>query len=115
MNIIIVDGGSTDCTFELIKKNSDFLSNWVSEVDKGHLDATNRAIAHSGAKYVFWQCFDDWFENDFLSNAVNPLERNPSADFFYGKINYYNNEGKFSFTQKQDLNYKNKNLMKCLI
>jgi glycosyltransferase involved in cell wall biosynthesis len=105
---IIVDGGSTDGTAEVIKKYEDYLSYWVSESDEGPADATNKAIALSSGKYVFWLGSDDWVEPNYIGSAINVLEENPRADFVYGNLNYYDQEGEFCFTQKGDLNYTHK-------
>lgn len=105
---IIIDGGSTDGTAEVVKKYEDYLSYWVSEIDNGPADATNKAIALSSGKYLFWLGSDDWVDPNYISTAINILEENPRADFVYGNLNYYDKEGRICFTQKGDLNYAHK-------
>lgn len=105
---IIVDGGSTDGTVEIIKNYAKYLSYWISECDAGPADAVNKAIALSRGKYLYWVNSDDWVEDSYLSVAINVLESNPDADYVYGNLNYYDEKGLFSFTQKGDLNYAKK-------
>lgn len=105
---IIVDGGSTDGTVEVIKKYAKYLSYWISEEDAGPADAVNKAIALSRGKYLYWLNSDDWVDSSYLSVAINVLETNPEADFVYGNLNYYDENGRFSSTEKGDLNYAKK-------
>ena len=48
---IIIDGGSTDGTVNVIKKYADKIAYWVSESDKGIYDAMNKGIAYSHGEY----------------------------------------------------------------
>ena len=49
---IIIDGGSTDGTLELIKENQENVSYWVSEPDKGIYDAMNKGIKHANGTWL---------------------------------------------------------------
>lgn len=49
---IIIDGGSTDNTVDIIKKYADKISYWVSEPDKGIYDAMNKGIKIAAGKYT---------------------------------------------------------------
>ena len=48
---IIIDGGSTDGTVDIIKKYADEIVYWISEPDKGIYDAMNKGIAYSHGEY----------------------------------------------------------------
>jgi glycosyltransferase involved in cell wall biosynthesis len=56
---IVVDGGSTDGTVEILKKYPSV--KWVSEPDKGEADALNKAVAMSRGEYLMWLNADDYF------------------------------------------------------
>lgn len=49
---IIIDGGSTDGTVNVIKKYADKIAYWVSESDKGIYDAMNKGIAYSHGENI---------------------------------------------------------------
>lgn len=49
---IVIDGGSTDGSRELIEQNADHFSYWVSEPDKGIYNAINKGIAHAQGEYI---------------------------------------------------------------
>ena len=60
---IIIDGGSTDGTVDIIKKYADRLAYWVSEPDGGIYDAMNKGIAHATGDLIGIINSDDWYEN----------------------------------------------------
>jgi glycosyltransferase involved in cell wall biosynthesis len=60
---IIIDGGSTDGTIDIINKYSNFISYWISEKDNGIYDAINKGIRASNGKYIGIINSDDWYED----------------------------------------------------
>lgn len=60
---IIIDGGSTDGTVDIIKKYAHRLAYWVSELDGGIYDAMNKGIAHASGDLIGIINSDDWYEN----------------------------------------------------
>lgn len=79
---IVIDGGSSDGSRDLIENNQAFFSYWCSEPDKGIYDAINKGIAHASGEYI--SCMnsgDAFFSDDTLSSVfASPL----SADIIYG-------------------------------
>jgi len=59
LEYIIIDGGSTDGSLDIIKKYAQWLSYWVSEPDKGMYDAINKGFAHSTGVILSWLNSDD--------------------------------------------------------
>ena len=52
LEYIVIDGGSTDGSVDVIKKFADRLSYWVSEPDSGHADAINKGFAKSSGEII---------------------------------------------------------------
>lgn len=76
---IVIDGGSTDGTVEIIKEYSDRLSYWVSERDSGIYDAMNKGIAQATGKLVGVINSDDWYASDVLKSVYDQHIENPNA------------------------------------
>lgn len=97
---IIIDGGSTDGSKELIEETankltaSDFnpLSYWCSEHDKGVYNAMNKSIKHCNGEYVNFMNSGDCFAENNTLHKVFRIERN--ADILYGYMRIKNIEGK---------------------
>ena len=74
---IIVDGGSSDGTMEVIREAEEVFGDrlkWISEPDKGIYDALNKGIRLSTGE-ILGCCFDDYAFPDILSKIVNIMER----------------------------------------
>jgi glycosyltransferase involved in cell wall biosynthesis len=68
---IIIDGGSTDGTVDIIKKYENKLAYWVSESDKGIYDAMNKGIDKATGELIGIINSDDWYELDAVNIIVN--------------------------------------------
>lgn len=77
LQYIIIDGGSSDNTLEIIKKYESWISYWVSEPDKGQSDAINKGFQKSKGVYGNWINSDDLLEKDALwtlAKTIDPKE-----------------------------------------
>ena len=84
---IIMDGGSTDGTLEvlLLASTNARPPRWSSEPDRGQAHAINKAFAESAGEYIGWLNSDDaYFDARVVADAVAVFEANPDADVVYG-------------------------------
>jgi len=79
--LIIVDGGSTDNSVEIIKKYATKISWWCSEKDGGQSEAFNKGFAHARGKYLTWLNADDIYLPGALKAVEKAFERCPGADW----------------------------------
>ena len=86
---IVIDGGSTDGSKELIEQNADHFAYWVSEPDKGIYNAMNKGIRVARGEYLQFLNSGDWYyEPNALNNA---FLRHPSADIAFADCNLIEN------------------------
>ncbi len=94
IEIIIIDGGSTDGTVDIIKKYETRLAYWISEPDKGLYDAMNKGLAKATGDYVcFINSGDQLYSNEIIEKAFGNLSTLP--DIVYGEtmiIDFQGNE-----------------------
>lgn len=90
---IIVDGGSTDDSVDVIKKYEDRLAWWVSEQDQGQTDAINKGFNRANGEILAWLNSDDTYNPGAVSAAVNFLMENPGAAMVYADCDFINKEG----------------------
>ena len=83
---IIVDGGSSDRTIEIIRKYERSISSWLSEPDEGIYDAMNKGIGMSTGKLVGIINSDDWYNLRALEWVVRESLLKPDADIFHGDM-----------------------------
>ncbi len=84
--IIIIDGGSTDGTLEIIKKNKKKISKWVSEKDKGIYDAFNKGMQLAKGDYIGFVNSDDILLPNALKILKKYINLYPDVDFFFGAV-----------------------------
>lgn len=73
---IIIDGGSTDGTINIIKKYEDKITYWVSEADNGLYDAMNKGIRIASGEIIGIINSDDWYNEGAIEKVVNCFEKN---------------------------------------
>lgn len=82
---IIIDGGSTDNTLDIIHKYENQVDYWVSGKDKGIYDAMNNGIRSLTGEYVLFLNADDiFFSDDIISKIIPFLKQD--YNIFYGKV-----------------------------
>jgi glycosyltransferase involved in cell wall biosynthesis len=90
---IIVDGGSTDGSLEIIQRYADRLAWWVSEPDKGQTDAINKGFARARGDILAWLNSDDTYLPNAVAEAVAFLKVHPEVGMVYGDANLVDETG----------------------
>ncbi len=83
---IIIDGGSTDGTLNVIKKYSKKIDKWVSEKDRGIYDAFNKGMKIASGDYIGFVNSDDILLPNALKILTKYIKKYPEADFFFGAV-----------------------------
>ncbi len=91
---IVVDGGSTDGSLDIIQKYADRLAWWVSEKDRGQTDAINKGFARASGQIFAWINSDDTYEPRAVGQAVRFLLDHPEVGMVYADCNYINEQGR---------------------
>ena len=84
LEYIIVDGGSTDGTIDILKKYSDKLF-WVSEKDKGQADAINKGIEMSNGEIIAYINSDDKYEKNAFKRVSDVFKKDASVMWVTGR------------------------------
>ena len=94
MEYVVIDGGSTDGSVDLIRSYEDRLTGWVSEKDRGQADAVNKGVSRTHGDVIGWLNSDDYFLPGALAKALDFLSAHPDTDAVYGDVISINGEGK---------------------
>lgn len=86
---IIIDGGSTDGTQEIIARYRDRIAIYVSEQDKGIYDAMNKGIAHATGDIIGLLNADDLYANHNIISKVAETFKDNSVQACYGDLLYF--------------------------
>ena len=77
---IIVDGGSTDGTLDIIRKYEDRIDHWISEPDKGIYDAMNKGLNLASGDLIAFLNSGDWYNPGVLEKVAEEFLRNKNGD-----------------------------------
>lgn len=88
---IIIDGGSTDGTIDILRRYEDRIAYWISEPDKGIGDAFNKGIAASTGEMIGMINADDWYSVNAVELVVSEyLEK--GKFIYHAKLQYWNSD-----------------------
>lgn len=80
----VIDGGSTDNTMDVIHRNSDWLTGYISEPDQGAADAINKGLRRCTGDIIAWLNADDFYLPGAFIEVVTAYQRDPDASFWFG-------------------------------
>jgi glycosyltransferase involved in cell wall biosynthesis len=93
LEYILVDGGSSDGSPEIIQRYKERLSWWVSEPDLGQTDAINKGFARARGEILAWLNSDDTYLPGAITQAVDFLKSHPDVGMVYGDANLIDEQG----------------------
>ncbi len=100
---LIVDGGSTDGTLDIIRKYEQHIHRWISEPDAGIADAMNKGLSMATGEYVIFLHSDDYFiDKNSLSRASEYLHS--GAEIFLFNI-YLEKDGSRTLRRPRGFNW----------
>lgn len=94
---IVVDGGSTDNTLEILRKyEKEYNLKWISEPDEGQSDAVNKGFKMAKGAVIGWLNSDDiYLSDDAISDIVMAFNKNPDIGVIYGDNIYFSEHYEF--------------------
>lgn len=103
LEYIILDGGSTDNTLEVIRKYQAWITHWESKRDDGQAAAIQKGFEQYTGSYLSWINSDDLLCRDAIWSLASFILENKNVDFIYGRGYFYENDKLIHFEpQKTD-------------
>jgi glycosyltransferase involved in cell wall biosynthesis len=87
LEFVVMDGGSTDNTVEILRQYEDRLC-WISEKDDGQADAVNKGIRATKGEVIGWLNSDDIYVPGALTTVLSFFDNNPEVDIVYGDADH---------------------------
>jgi glycosyltransferase involved in cell wall biosynthesis len=108
LEYLVLDGGSTDGSVDIIRRYAEYLAGWTSERDRGQADAINRGLRRATGAIVAWLNSDDILMPGAIRAAVQALDAHPEAGLAYSDGQWIDERGNPLFLQRSrtvDLRY----------
>lgn len=93
LEYIVIDGGSNDCSVEIIKKYEKWLAYWTSAPDKGQSHAINKGFSKASGRIFAYLNSDDVYEPGALATVANSMGFNGNMHLLAGECTVFSNEG----------------------
>jgi hypothetical protein len=93
LEYLVMDGGSTDTSVEIIRRYAPYLDGWVSEADRGQSHAIEKGFAHATGDLLAWLNSDDLFLPGALFTVARRFLAEPGPVLVYGDAEYIEPDG----------------------
>jgi glycosyltransferase involved in cell wall biosynthesis len=94
LEVIVIDGGSTDGSRALIERCAARLAHWESQPDRGQAHAINKGLQRATGELLGWLNSDDVLAPGAVRRALDVFERHPSVDVVYGRLERIDAQGR---------------------
>lgn len=94
LELIVIDGGSTDGSVDVIRKHESSISYWVSEPDAGQTDALIKGFSRAVGEIQCWINSDDQMANKSMFQVADFFNRRPDAEAVFGDTVWINRDGR---------------------
>jgi len=91
---IVIDGGSTDGTLEVIHQHEALLAYWESTPDKGQAEAINKGFSHATGEIFAWLNADDIWQPEAISNLLQTIRQYQDANIWVGGCHRVTTKGR---------------------
>jgi glycosyltransferase involved in cell wall biosynthesis len=93
LEYMVVDGGSTDGSVEIIRRYEDRLAWWVSERDRGQSHAINKGLERATGDVIAWINSDDMYVRGAFEAIARAAQEDPEAGLYYGRCRVVDEKG----------------------
>jgi glycosyltransferase involved in cell wall biosynthesis len=101
LEYIVIDGGSTDLSVEIIRKHEKSIAYWVSEKDQGPVDAIGKGFRKATGSILAWLNSDDFYQPGVLDKIAAAFLADERNDVVYGNTYWVDREGKVLAEKRQ--------------
>jgi glycosyltransferase involved in cell wall biosynthesis len=100
LEYIVIDGGSTDGSIDIIRRHEKHLAYWISEKDRGPADALSKGLSRATGTILAYLNSDDLYMRDSLTTIAEAM-KDPNVDVAYGNMYWIDTDGKNIGEQRQ--------------
>lgn len=94
ISLVVIDGGSTDNSVEIIKRYEKYIDHWHSKKDDGQAAAINEGVKYlKDADYIMWLNSDDEYEDGMSVDKIATFAEESGLKVCYGKSHFIDEEG----------------------
>src|SRR5262245_19170175 len=93
LEYLVIDGGSSDGSIEIIQKYQRHLAYWVSEKDRGQAHAINKGLQRATGELIAFLNSDDFYLEDTLARVADRYMRHPGVDLWHGRCRIVDQRG----------------------